>query len=114
MGESSQSGNSELRFGLPRVVVVRDHDFALWVAAEPQGDGGFHGHFDSDHRIDLHLPIVAELQRVDEGGERIGGRAAEEGETGGHCGAVLQLRIGDFGSVFRSFDKEDLGEYVHG
>ena len=95
------------------MVVVRNHDFALWVVTKSESDRSFNGDSDSDDFTDIHISFVYELQRIDPGRERDGGEPAEKGEVGRHYRLGLQLHAGVFGADVRRHGEERMGEYVH-
>lgn len=75
---AAPTGSAELRVGVFGVVVVRDHDRAVRAAGEPKGDCGINGGSDTDDVVDLRVPIVAGVRRVDSGGERTRGESARQ------------------------------------
>ena len=57
-------GDFELHFCVFEMLVVRNHDFALWVVDKPQIHSCFIEYFDPNNLINLHIHIFSELQWV--------------------------------------------------
>ncbi|CBI27993.3 unnamed protein product, partial [Vitis vinifera] len=71
---------SYLRVGVFGVVVVRDHDRTVWASSEPQGNGCINGCSDTNDVVDLRVPIVTRVRRVESGGERTRCESSRQGK----------------------------------
>lgn len=110
---ATQFGYPELRIGLFGMVVVRNHDFAMWVATQPQRDRRFDRDSDPNDVAHLHIPVFPQLQRVNTCRERVGCGKPAESPVGRLCGPMLQLCFGILCSVLLVNGKKHVGLDFH-
>lgn len=109
----AQFVHSELHFGLSRVVVVRNHDFVVWIARKPENHGGVYGDFDSDNLFDLHFSVFLKFRSFHQSRERTWRQKPEKSEARRDYRATFQFSVGIFGNGVHISDEEELGEFVY-